>query len=63
MIAPLPDVVYESTQITNKINYQKTIQSNYSLNLHKAPHQNKLPVPTAIPIQSSEITNDYSDGV
>lgn len=48
MKAPLPGV-YKMTQITNKINYQETVQSNYSLNLHKAPHQIK-PVPTAIPL-------------
>ncbi|XP_001948907.3 probable serine/threonine-protein kinase DDB_G0282963 [Acyrthosiphon pisum] len=62
MNAPLPDVVYESTQITNKINSQKTIQSNYSLNQHKAPHQIK-PVPTAIPLLPSDIIYNNSDGV
>jgi len=62
MTAPLPDVVYESTQITNEINYQETIQSNYSYNILNAPHQIK-PVPIAIPLPPSEIIYDYSDEV
>ncbi|XP_022162300.1 uncharacterized protein LOC111028074 isoform X2 [Myzus persicae] len=62
MKAPLPDVVYESTQITNKINYQETIHSNYSYNLRKAAHKMK-PVPIAIPLPPSEIIYGYSDEI
>jgi len=62
MTAPLPDVVYESTQITNQINYQETIQSNYSHNLLKAPDQLR-PVPLGIPLPPSKIIHDNSDEV
>jgi len=62
MKAPLPDVVYESTQITREINDQETIQSNYSYNLINVPHNTK-PVPIAIPLPPSEMIYVYSDEV
>jgi len=62
---PLPDVVYESTQIMNEINFKETIQTNHSHNHQKSPiSPNQIkPVPKAIPIPHLEIINDFTNEV
>jgi len=55
MNTPLPDVVYESTQIMNEINFKETIHQ-------KPPNQIKS-VPKAIPLPPPEIINDFSNKV